>query len=58
MKKLIYSLQDTNVLKKQIPMIGTSFITAELLFKFGSFTLEAFAFGAVWFILDYLIPDK
>lgn len=58
MKKLIYSLADTKVLKKQIPLVGTSLITTELLFKFGSFTLEVMAFGALWFILDYLTPDQ
>lgn len=37
---------------QQLPTLGGSLVVAELFFKFGSFTLEALAFLATWFVLD------
>ena len=34
--------------------MGLAVVFAELLFKFGSFTLEVFAFLATWFALSWI----
>ncbi len=47
--------------REALPFI-TSLIIAELLYKFGSFILEASAFFITWYILggilNYLLPKK
>lgn len=36
----------------EAPYLGLSFLIAELLYKFHSFTLECLAFLATWFVLS------
>jgi hypothetical protein len=36
----------------ELPPLAVSLIVAELLFKFGSFTLEAVAFLGLWYVLS------
>lgn len=38
-------------LARDLPPFALALVTAELLFKFGSFTLECFAFLALWWAL-------
>ena len=37
------------------PTLAVSLVIAEAFYKFGSFTLEALAFLATWFVLDGLV---
>ena len=39
-------------LASEAPCFGLSFLTAELLYKFHSFTLECLAFLATWFVFS------
>lgn len=55
------------LLVADVPPLAASLLIAELFFKFGSFTLEAIAFLAVWRVLGWayertliatrLVPD-
>lgn len=58
MKKFIYSLKETAVLKKQLPIFAVSLILTEMFFKLGSFALEVIAFGGLWFLLDLIVSKK
>lgn len=58
MKKFIYSLKETAVLKKQLPIFAVSLVLTEAFFKLGSFTLEVIAFGGLWFLMDLIISKK
>lgn len=40
---------------QQLPGLGSSLLVAELFYKFGSFSLEAIAFLATWFVLDAVV---
>ena len=40
---------------RQVPALALAWITAELFYKFHSFTLECAAFMATWFVFDALI---
>jgi hypothetical protein len=40
------------ILIRQVPAMGVSFIIAEVFYKFHSFTLETAAFLVTWYILD------
>ena len=40
---------------EQVPALALAWITAELFYKFHSFTLECAAFMATWFVFDALI---
>jgi hypothetical protein len=40
---------------RQAPVFAVSFVVASLLYKFGSFALEAGAFLATWFVLDAVV---
>ena len=42
-------------LTQQLPTLVASFVIAELFYKFHSFTLEAGAFLATWYVLDFLL---
>jgi uncharacterized membrane protein len=55
MYTLIKSISIKQMLTKQIPTLGMSFIIAELFYKFHSFTLECLAFLITWFVLDAVI---
>lgn len=54
MYTLIRSLQSTQLLLVQMPVIGVSIVLAELFYKFHSFSLECLAFLATWGVLDFL----
>jgi len=43
------------LLLEQAPAFGSAFLIAEFFYKFGSFTLELFAFLATWFAIDAVI---
>ncbi len=43
------------VLVEQFPALALAWLTAELFYKFHSFSLECAAFLATWFVLDALI---
>jgi hypothetical protein len=43
------------LLGDQLPALALSWVLAELLYKFHSFSLETAAFLATWFVLDALI---
>jgi hypothetical protein len=52
MYTLIRLLLPQQLLLEQVPTLAASFVIAELLYKFHSFTLECIAFLATWFVLD------
>lgn len=45
-------LSGKDLLTRQVPTLLVALVIAEVLYKFGSFTLEAVAFLATWFVLD------
>lgn len=55
MYTLIRSIPRRQLLLEQIPVLATSFVIAELFYKFGSFALECIAFLATWLVLDALV---
>ena len=55
MYTLIRSIPRRQLLLEQIPVLATSFVIAELFYKFGSFALECAAFLATWLVLDALV---
>ncbi len=55
MYTLLSSLPLRRLLLEQAPVFLVSFIIAELLYKFHSFTLETGAFLATWFVLDSIV---
>lgn len=54
MYQLIRSLSTSDLLKRQLPTLATSFLIAEFFYKFHSFALECIAFLATWFVLDFI----
>lgn len=52
MYQLLRTLTASEIFLRQVPVLGFSFVIAELLYKFHSFTLECLAFLATWFVLD------
>ncbi len=52
----MYTLMQTmswrRFLIEQVPILFISLIIAETFYKFGSFTLEAIAFLATWYVVD------
>jgi hypothetical protein len=62
MKTLLKQLSTRDISFIIIPSFGISLITAELCFKFGSFTLECLAFLITWFVagfyLDKICPNR
>lgn len=52
MYSLIRSLPLRSILTAHGPALAGSWLIAELLYKFGSFTLELAAFFATWFLID------
>lgn len=52
MYTLIRSLPASELALRVTPTLGASLVIAEAFYKFHSFTLEALAFLATWFILD------
>jgi hypothetical protein len=55
MYTLIRSMPLRQLLLEQVPALGLSFITAELFYKFHSFTLECLAFLGTWYVIDAAI---
>ena len=54
MYTLVRSMPLKQLLIEQLPALIVAFIIAELFYKFHSFTLEALAFLATWFVFDAL----
>lgn len=52
---LIHALPLKRLAYEQVPAIGLAWVTAELFYKFHSFTLECAAFMATWFVIDAVI---
>ncbi len=55
MYTLIRSLPLRSILAAHGPALAGSWLIAELLYKFGSFTLELAAFFATWFVIDAVL---
>ncbi len=55
MYTLIRSLPLRSILAAHGPALAGSWLIAELLYKFGSFTLELAAFFATWFVIDTVL---
>jgi hypothetical protein len=55
MYTLIRSIPLRQLLLEQVPALGLSFITAEIFYKFHSFTLECLAFLGTWYVIDAAI---
>lgn len=52
MFRLLTSISTGELCKRQLPMFMVSLVTAEVFYKFHSFTLECGAFLATWYALD------
>ncbi|HEX9889947.1 MAG TPA: hypothetical protein VGA69_10745 [Nitriliruptorales bacterium] len=52
MVTLIRALDTTQVAFRQVVVFAAAFLLAETFYKFGSFTLELFAFLGTWGLLD------
>jgi hypothetical protein len=52
MYTLLRQLSYRALILQQLPTLAGSLFIAEILYKFGSFTLESIAFLATWFVLD------
>jgi hypothetical protein len=46
------SIGSRAIVLEQLPVMATSFVIAELFYKFHSFTLESLAFLATWYVMD------
>lgn len=55
MYSLVRSLPPKAIAFRQVPIFAVSLTTAELFYKFHSFSLECLAFLATWFALDALL---
>jgi hypothetical protein len=55
MYTLLRSLSVKRLLAEQLPAFALAFFTAEVFYKFHSFTLECLAFLANWFVIDAVI---
>jgi hypothetical protein len=55
MYTLLRSFPLSTLLTTQAPALAISFVVAEWLYKFHSFTLECLAFLATWFVIDALV---
>ena len=55
MYTLVQTIPIRRLALEQIPVLVTSFVIAEVFFKFKSFSLECLAFLATWFILDLFV---
>ncbi len=63
MYTLLSLLPVKRIAYEQAPVLASSWVIAELFYKFHSFTLECAAFLATWFVLDALVqrvsrPEK
>lgn len=55
MHRLFGLLSHRELLLQQAPPLALAMLTAELLYKFHSFTLECCAFLATWWVYDALL---
>ncbi len=55
MYRLISTIPIRQLLAEQAPVLGASWIIAELFYKFHSFTLEMMAFLATWYAGDRIL---
>lgn len=55
MYNLISNIGIKTFIIREIPTISVSLLTAELFFKFGSFTLETIAFLSTWLVFSGLL---
>lgn len=55
MYSLLRLLPTHRLTREQIPALGSSWVVAEMFYKFGSFTLELAAFLVTWFCFDLAI---
>jgi hypothetical protein len=55
MYSLVRIMPLARLLGEQVPAIALSFVIAELVYKFHSFTLETLAFLATWGVIDAVI---
>jgi hypothetical protein len=55
MYTLMRAIPRRQLLLEQIPLLATSFVIAELFYKFGSFAVECSAFLATWLVIDALV---
>jgi len=55
---MLYSLLQNfsmrKILSEHLPSLVVAFVIAEFFYKFKSFSLEALAFLATWFVIDYV----
>jgi len=52
MHRMIKTMERRELLARQLPLGTSALVTAELFFRFHSFTLECLAFLATWYALD------
>lgn len=52
MYAILKSLTLRELALEQLPAFATALVTAELFYKFHSFTLECLAFVATWYVAD------
>ena len=57
MYQLVRNLSLPQLLTRQAPALILSFASAELFYKFHSFTLECAAFLATWYLADHLTQN-
>lgn len=55
MYTLIRLLPKKRLLTEQMPALALAWVSAELFYKFHSFTLECAAFLATWFVIDVVV---
>lgn len=55
MFQLLHSLSMAALLRQQLPVFATSFLIAELFYKFHSFALECAAFLVTWYVFDAVL---
>jgi hypothetical protein len=54
MYQLFRTVSVNRLVTQESPAIVSSFVIAELFYKFHSFTLECLAFLATWFVLSWI----
>lgn len=57
MHRRLGSTSVRDLITTDAPSFGAALATAELLYKFGSFTLEALAFVATWIVIGWVLEQ-
>jgi hypothetical protein len=52
---LFRHLTTRDLITKELPAFVFSLLTAEMLYKFRSFSLECIAFLATWYVVSYVV---